>query len=173
METNNIVYRVVDSPIGKFIAGATRNGCCVFEFEDRGGKDRITSRLGKRYGLEVVEGSNRLLDSMVSQVVEYFEGKRKTFDLQLDLAGTPFESAVWGQLQKIPYGETRSYGEIAALLGKPGAARAVGRANGANYLPIIIPCHRVIEADGSLRGYGGGLWRKKYLLQLEKKGASA
>lgn len=171
METEKIFYKIVDSPIGKFIAGATSKGCCIYEFLDRGGLKRIKTRVEKRYKVKMVEGTNQFIDKMESQVKEYFQGKRKKFSLKLDLQGTKFEILDWLELMKIPYGETRSYGEIAKQLGKPGAARAVGRANGANYLPIIIPCHRVIEANGNLRGYGGKLWRKKFLLDLEKKNA--
>jgi AraC family transcriptional regulator of adaptative response/methylated-DNA-[protein]-cysteine methyltransferase len=171
METEKIFYKIVDSPIGKFIASATSKGCCIYEFLDRGGLKRIKTRVEKRYKVKMVEGTNQFIDKMESQVKEYFQGKRKKFSLKLDLQGTKFEILDWLELMKIPYGETRSYGEIAKQLGKPGAARAVGRANGANYLPIIIPCHRVIEANGNLRGYGGKLWRKKFLLDLEKKNA--
>ncbi len=91
------------------------------------------------------------------------------FSVPLDLKGTPFQMEVWKQLINIPYGETRTYGEIARSVGKPLAMRAVGRANGDNYLSIVVPCHRVIQSDGKLRGYGGGLWRKKYLLTIEKR----
>jgi O-6-methylguanine DNA methyltransferase len=167
MTTANVVYRIVESPIGEFVAGASATGCCIFEFSDRGGLERIKARIRKRHGTEMVEGNSPFIDEMVTQVADYFRGKRKKFSLRLDLKGTPFERAVWDQLLAIPHGETRSYGEIATALGKPGAARAVGRANGSNYLAVIVPCHRVIEADGNLRGYGGGLWRKKYLLDLE------
>jgi O-6-methylguanine DNA methyltransferase len=118
--------------------------------------------------MRMVPGENRLIDQMVREVTEYFAGSRKTFQLPLDLRGTQFERLVWSELLSIPYGETRTYGGIASVLGKPGAARAVGRANGANYLAIIVPCHRVIQEDGSLRGYGGGLWRKQHLLDLER-----
>lgn len=100
-----------------------------------------------------------------SQLEEYFEGKRKDFDLPLDLHGTPFQLRVWSALREIPYGKTVNYGEIARGLGS--SARAVGNANGKNPVPIIIPCHRVIGADGSLTGFGGGLEKKRYLLQLE------
>ncbi|MDD8020203.1 MAG: methylated-DNA--[protein]-cysteine S-methyltransferase [Acidobacteriota bacterium] len=100
---------------------------------------------------------------------DYFHGKRRSFSLKLSLQGTGFQKRVWQQLKKIPYGETRTYGEIAAACGKPKAARAVGQANHQNSLVIIIPCHRVIGSDGSLVGFGGGLWRKKWLLAHEKK----
>lgn len=171
METEKIVYKIVDSPIGKFVAGATSKGCCIYEFLDRGEMKKIKARVEKRYKMGMVRGTNRFIDKMETQVNEYFQGKRKKFSLKLDLRGSKFEILDWLELMKIPYGETRSYGEIARSLGKSGAARAVGRANGANYLPIIIPCHRVIEANGNLRGYGGKLWRKKFLLELERKNA--
>jgi len=110
-----------------------------------------------------------LLSDIEKQAGEYFAGERVEFDLPLDQKGSEFERSVWNELVKIPAGATRSYGEIAGRLGRPGAARAVGRANGANYIAIIVPCHRVIEESGGLRGYGGGLWRKQYLLDLEKR----
>ncbi len=101
------------------------------------------------------------------QLAEYFSRKRRTFSLPLKLGGTPFQLAVWAVLRRIPYGETRSYGEVARALGRPQAVRAVGAANGKNPIPIIIPCHRVIGANGSLVGFGGGLALKRTLLELE------
>ena len=104
----------------------------------------------------------------VEQLGEYFDGERREFDIELDLVGTAFQRRVWEALLTIPYGETRSYGEIADLISSPGAFRAVGLANGRNPIAIIVPCHRVIGANGSLTGYGGGLERKQVLLQLER-----
>jgi len=104
------------------------------------------------------------------QLSEYFKGERKEFFLNLEPMGTDFQKSVWHQLEKIPYGKTTSYGEIADALGKPGASRAVGSANGKNPIAIVIPCHRVIGSDGSLTGYGGGLWRKEWLIGFEKGG---
>lgn len=98
---------------------------------------------------------------------EYFTGKRTTFDCELAMKGTPFQLAVWNELTKIPYGHTISYAELAVRIGKPSAVRAVGAANGANPIPVIVPCHRVIGANGSLTGYGGGIERKQWLLALE------
>ncbi|WP_228989124.1 methylated-DNA--[protein]-cysteine S-methyltransferase [Streptomyces sp. DH8] len=106
----------------------------------------------------------------VRQLGEYFAGDRTAFDLPLSLAGTPFQQSVWAALAKIPYGETRTYGELARELGKPGASRAVGLANGKNPVGIIVPCHRVIGSSGSLTGYGGGLDRKQRLLAFESGG---
>jgi methylated-DNA-[protein]-cysteine S-methyltransferase len=104
---------------------------------------------------------------VVGQLTEYFSGRRKTFDVPLALKGTPFQIAVWTELQNIGYGETISYAELAYRIGRPSAIRAVGAANGANPIPVIVPCHRVIGANGSLTGYGGGIERKQWLLALE------
>lgn len=112
--------------------------------------------------------ADALLRAARRQLTEYFQGKRKVFDLPLDLNGTPFQRRVWNQLRRIPYGVTRSYGEVARAIGKPGAARAVGQASGANPVPILVPCHRVIAAGGALGGYGGGLRLKRFLLALEQ-----
>lgn len=110
-----------------------------------------------------------LLDETAQQLSEYFAGTRKAFTLPLRLQGTEFQRAVWGALQQIPYGKTKSYGQIAKEIGKPSAARAVGRANHVNPISIIVPCHRVVGGDGSLVGYGGGLDKKAFLLRLEEQ----
>ena len=107
---------------------------------------------------------------MVAQVLEYLEGKRRSFDLPLDLHATPFQRAVYDELLRIPYGEKRSYADVARAIGKPRAVRAVGAANGANPIPLVVPCHRVIASDGHLGGYGGGLPLKKHLLAMEATG---
>lgn len=167
MRSETIISKIIESPVGEFIAGATERGCCLFEFYDRGGFERIRMRMLKRYNREVKEGSNSLLNEIEKQSNEYFSGTRKEFDFPIDQKGTAFEKSVWNALMKIPYGETRSYGEIAKQLGKPGAPRAVGRANGMNYIAIVIPCHRVIDSNGNLHGYGGGVWRKRWLLEHE------
>lgn len=118
-----------------------------------------------------VRGSDPLLDAAERQLVEYFAGERREFDLPLASDGTEFQKKVWSELRRIPYGETASYGDIARRLGyEPGISRAVGAANGANPIPIVVPCHRVIGANGSLTGYAGGLERKKILLDLERPG---
>jgi methylated-DNA-[protein]-cysteine S-methyltransferase len=111
--------------------------------------------------------TNAHIEKAIEQLEEYFEGKRTTFDLQLAPQGTPFQLAVWNQLQRIPYGATRSYAEIANAIQRPTATRAVGAANGANPIPIIIPCHRVIGSNGTLTGFGGGIAMKRQLLELE------
>jgi len=104
----------------------------------------------------------------LKQVSEYFKGERREFFLDLQPAGTEFQKSVWRQLEKIPYGKTTSYGKVADIIGKPNASRAVGSANGKNPIAIIVPCHRVIGSDGSLTGYGGGLWRKRWLIGFER-----
>ena len=167
MQEGKILFRNLNSPLGQMIAGATNKGVCFLEWHDRGGIERIKQRVEKRYKLPLVEGNNRHLDQLEKELGDYFTEKLRKFGVKIDVTGTPFEKKVWEQLLQIPYGETRSYGQVAKLLGKSGAQRAVGKANGANYLSIVIPCHRVIEANGNLRGYGGKLWRKKYLLELE------
>lgn len=164
----SIVAIDLPSPLGEMTAGASEKGICFLEWHDRGGVERIRARVEKRYRRDVVAGENRHLAKLREELARYFEGKLSAFTVELDFAGTEFERLVWQQLLKIPYGETRSYGQMAVDLGRSGAQRAVGRANGANYIAIVIPCHRVIEANGKLRGYGGGLWRKEWLLKLEQ-----
>jgi AraC family transcriptional regulator of adaptative response/methylated-DNA-[protein]-cysteine methyltransferase len=170
MSTDRIVYKDILSPLGDMIAGASENGVCFLEWHDRGGVERIRQRVEKRYGLELVPGSSEYLDQLERELQQYFDGMLQEFTVALDIKGTPFERQTWNQLLAIPYGKTLSYGEMADCLGKPHASRAVGRANGANYIAIVIPCHRVIGADGGLGGYGGGLRRKRYLLDLEAAG---
>ncbi len=110
-----------------------------------------------------------LLKEAVIQLDEYFRGRRKDFSLRLHLQGTEFQKQVWRELLRIPYGRTTSYGKVAAALGRPGSARAVGQANHRNPVVIVVPCHRIVGGDGRLVGYGGGLWRKEWLLAHEKK----
>jgi len=116
--------------------------------------------------------AHQVLRAAVSQVDEYFRGKRRLFSVPLSTAGTDFQKEVWGRLVRIPYGETATYGELARAVGRPKAGRAVGQANHRNPISIIIPCHRVIGGDGRLVGYGGGLWRKEWLLAHERKNVS-
>lgn len=165
---NTIEYTYFDSPMGQMVAGATDKGICFLEWEDRGGIDRILKRVGKRYKAESVQVTeNKHLHKLQNELDLYFKGKLQKFSIALDIKGTAFEQEVWTELLNIPHGETRSYGQIANAVKKPNAVRAVGRANGMNYISIVIPCHRVIGADGSLTGYGGKIWRKKKLLELE------
>lgn len=145
-------HQYMDSDIGTILLEANDSGITRVAFVGKAEDDTA---------------SCALLDEAARQLREYLDGSRRDFDLPLSLHGTPFQIAVWAALRQIPYGEVRSYGDIARAIGKPGAARAVGMANHRNPIAIIIPCHRVIGADGSLTGYGGGLDRKRFLLTLE------
>ena len=130
------------------------------------------SELGERLGVEIIQSGTKIAsvnqDLARQEIEEYLNGDRKSFSSPLDMRGTPFQIEVWNELLNVPYGETRSYGEIAVAIGRPRAARAVGAAIGANPLPIIVPCHRVVGKNGSLVGFGGGLRLKERLLLLEK-----
>ncbi len=156
------------SPLGPMLAGATEGGLCLLEFTDRRMLETQLSILKKRLGVAIIPGENTHFAALEKQLGEYFSGKRKQFNLPLVLPGTPFQRTVWRALKGIPYGKTRSYQAQAELVGNPKAVRAVARANGDNRMSILIPCHRVIGKGGALTGYGGGLWRKRRLLDLEQ-----
>jgi AraC family transcriptional regulator of adaptative response/methylated-DNA-[protein]-cysteine methyltransferase len=157
------------TPLGPMLAGGTDEGICLLEFIDRRMLETQVRRVSQRLNAEVLPGTCVHFAALQAQLEEYFAGRRRQFDLPLVLAGTDFQQKVWTILQEIPYGETRSYKQQAERLGKPEAIRAVARANGDNRISILIPCHRVIGANGELVGYGGGLWRKQYLLTLESR----
>ncbi len=140
----------------------------LLEFENRVALTGELRRLERDSGV-IGLGSSTITETLASQLSDYFTGQSTAFQIPLIQHGTAFEEAVWHDLQQIPHGQTRSYGQIAETLGQPEKSRAVGRANGANSISIIVPCHRVIGADGSLVGYGGGLWRKKWLLDHERR----
>lgn len=153
------LFRTVPSPVGTLtIAG---DGTVITHL-------RMTDQTHDPAGRGAWHHRPAAFGDAVDQLQEYFDGQRTRFDLPLRMEGTGFQRSVWDALLEIPYGETTSYGEIARRVGKPGAARAVGLANGQNPVAIVVPCHRVIGADGSLTGYGGGLDRKVTLLQLER-----
>ena len=154
------------------LALADDRGLHLLDFVDRRGLERALEVLQKRLNARVLPGEHPILSQITHELAEYFDGTRMQFDTPVVLTGSAFQSTVWRALQAIPAGATKSYGELAAKIGKPAAVRAVGRANGDNRLSIIVPCHRVIGADGALTGYGGGLWRKQKLLDHEK-GATA
>jgi len=156
------------TPIGPMFACASSKGVCLLEFTDRRMLETEFKDLCKRLNAVILPGENPHLDQVQSEIQEYFSGKRKEFTTSLHTPGTEFQKSVWNILQKFPYGETRSYKQQAITLGSPNAIRAVGSANGHNRISIIIPCHRVLGSDGSLTGYGGGLHRKKWLIDFEK-----
>jgi len=163
----------IPTPLGLMLAGATDTGVCLLEFIDRRMLETQLQRLQRRLGGRVIPGTHPLFPSLAEELKRYFGGTLQQFTIPLDLQGTAFQLQVWSVLQNIPYGETRSYKQQAEAIGRPTAVRAVARANGDNRIAILIPCHRVIGSDGQLTGYGGGLWRKQYLLNLEQgKGQS-
>jgi AraC family transcriptional regulator of adaptative response/methylated-DNA-[protein]-cysteine methyltransferase len=157
----------LESPVGPLVAGATDRGVCLLEFSDRRMLEAQLDGVQRRLGA-VLPGSHPLLDQLQGELQEYFAGSRREFTVPLEYPGTPFQVKVWDALRRIPYGETRSYEQLAWAVGVPGAQRAVGHANGQNRVAIVIPCHRVVNKDGKLGGYGGGLWRKQLLLDLER-----
>lgn len=161
-----IVYARMTSPVGSIWVASTEAGLCAVTLGDAQ-PDTLFDWLAEHVGPEQPQENTEALKPALAQLREYFSRVRRTFELPLDVRGTAFQRAVWDAVARIPYGETASYGEIAQRIGKPRAARAVGAAVGANPLPIIIPCHRVIGADGSLTGYGSGLDVKERLLRLE------
>jgi AraC family transcriptional regulator of adaptative response/methylated-DNA-[protein]-cysteine methyltransferase len=159
---------LIASPLGPLLAAASSRGICLLEFLDRRGLPGQASSLQRALGCAVVPGRNAHIDQMERELAEWFAGRRTRFDVALHVEGTDFERSVWKRLLEIPYGETMSYEAMAFDLGRPGAQRAVGRANGKNRIAIVIPCHRVVQKNGELRGYGGGLWRKRRLIDLER-----
>ena len=155
------------TPLGPMLAGASDAGICLLEFMDRRMLATQLRRIRQRFRAQLKTGSSGYLDLLYVQLKEYFSGALKTFTVPMDTPGTEFQTRAWAALQTIPYGETRCYEDQAFAVGRPTAVRAVARANGDNRISIVIPCHRVIGKDGSLTGYGGGIWRKQRLLQLE------
>ena len=162
----------IESPVGPLVAGATDAGVCLLEFSDRRMLEAQLESVRQRLG-PLLPGAHPLLDQLRAELAEYFAGTRREFSVPLVYPGTPFQVKVWDGLRRIPYGETRSYEQLAWSVGAPNAQRAVGHANGLNRLAILIPCHRVVNKDGKLGGYGGGLWRKQLLLDLERGGQTA
>ncbi|MEE8170909.1 MAG: methylated-DNA--[protein]-cysteine S-methyltransferase [Phycisphaerae bacterium] len=164
-----IYTTTMESPIGPLHLGATDDAVCLVEFGDRRGLETQIAVMQKRFGCAVVPGRNARIEQLTHQFAAYFEGTRTRFDVPLEFPGTQFQRTVWKRLLKIPIGETLSYEALAQSVGRPGAQRAVGRANGDNRIAIVIPCHRVVNKNGKLGGYGGGLWRKQFLLDHERR----
>lgn len=161
------IYQLL-TPLGPMLSASVEKGICLLEFIDRKMLESELKEISKRLDAPLVTSPGPHLRDLKLQLEQYFNGDRKKFDLPLFTPGSDFQKQVWKGLQNIPYGTTRSYKEQAKAMGRPEAVRAVANANGANRIAIIIPCHRVIGANGNLVGYGGGLWRKKRLLALEK-----
>lgn len=165
----------IPTPLGPLLAVADHQALHLLEFIDRDevhgvhaiaadALDAVEARLGTR----PAHGHNAVTRRAAAELERYFDGRLRDFTIPLAAGGTPFQRQAWVALREIPYGETRSYGQQAAAMGRKSAVRAVGRANGANRIAILIPCHRVIGADGAMTGYGAGVWRKKLLLALER-----
>ncbi len=162
-----LMVRRLETPLGPMLATASEAHLYLLEFVDRRMLSTQIDRLRARLDGCFVPGDNAVLRQIQAELSEYFGGTRRTFDVPTQMPGTEFQRAVWAALQQVPFGETRSYAAQAEAIGRPRAVRAVGRANGDNRLAIVVPCHRVVGADGALTGYGGGLWRKRALLALE------
>lgn len=159
----------IDTKLGPMLAIADEQALYLLEFVDRRGLEREIERLRQRTKSAIIPGRTKPINQIESELRHYFDRKLLEFKTELKLIGSPFQKQVWQYLKKIPHGETRSYFDIAAAVGKPTAFRAVAQANGANQLALIIPCHRIINKNGELGGYGGGLLRKKWLLNHEKQ----
>ena len=158
----------VATPLGSMIMGVHDSGLCLLEFAERRMLETQLARLRERMGRVFLPGDHPLMQQVKKQLDAYFEGSLRAFSIPLQAPGTAFQEAVWDALRQIPYGAMRSYSDVAAAIDHPDAVRAVGRANGDNRIAIIIPCHRVVASDGELTGYGGGLWRKEFLLAMEQ-----
>ncbi|QDV38106.1 Methylated-DNA--protein-cysteine methyltransferase, constitutive [Tautonia plasticadhaerens] len=166
-----LITRRIETPLGPMVAGATDEGLALLEFAE---PDRLGPQLDaarKAIGCRAEEGDHPLLARLAGELFEYFEGTRAEFSVPLRLAGSPFQVMAWQALRDIPFGRTRTYAEQARAIGRPAAVRAVGAANGRNRLAIVVPCHRVVASGGRLCGYGGGLWRKQFLIDLERRHA--
>ncbi len=165
---DHVVLRWIGTPLGPMIAGADARGVCLLEYSEPRALEAQLTSLQRRLGKPLLPGDGSSLALLAEELARYFAGELQRFTVPLALAGTAFQERVWGELAAIPYGATCSYEELARRVGRPGAARAVGSANGRNPVAIVVPCHRVVNKDGALGGYGGGLWRKRRLLQLER-----
>jgi methylated-DNA-[protein]-cysteine S-methyltransferase len=156
----DVAYELHDSPVGQLLVAATDRGLCRISYRVDGQEDE----LARSFGVRVLRVP---LDAVRRELDEYFDGRRREFDLPLDLRVAPFHEAVLQELSRVPYGRTATYGTLAAKVGRPRAARAVGTVMNRNPLPIVLPCHRIVGANGSLTGYAGGLHVKRALLELE------
>jgi O-6-methylguanine DNA methyltransferase len=161
-----ITTTILDSPLGPLVAGATDDGICLLKFA---GPRYDAAKLSKRYKAAVVPGRHPYLNRLRDELADYFAGQLSAFTVPIVVRGTQFQETVWNELLRIPFGETRSYADIARAIGAASASRAVGNANGQNCVAILIPCHRVIASGGKIGGYGGGLDRKQFLLDIERR----
>jgi AraC family transcriptional regulator, regulatory protein of adaptative response / methylated-DNA-[protein]-cysteine methyltransferase len=166
--TDCVLVTWIESPLGPLIAGATADHLVLLEFTDRRMLDAQFVTLRRVFKRPIVPGNNAILRQVRGELASYFAGKLKKFTVPLEYPGSSFQKKVWNELLRIPYGKTMSYEKLAEQAGTPHAQRAAGSANGKNRIAIVIPCHRVVNKSGKLGGYGGGLWRKQRLLDIEK-----
>lgn len=169
-ETGPLQLARLDSPLGAVVAAADSFRVHLLTFGDEQNPETACAELSRIAGSPVAPGENRILQQLRTELHEYFQGQRRRFEVPFLMHGTEFQRQVWSQLQRIPCGQTASYQDVAYAVGNPAARRAVGRANATNRLCLLVPCHRVIAKDGTLGGYSGGLWRKRFLLELERTG---
>lgn len=166
---NTILCTYYKSPCGDIIIGSIDDELCLCDWANRKNRETIDRRMRRTMKADMQQGTSSVIELAIQQLDEYFSGGRKSFDIPLRFAGTDFQQLVWKELCRIPYGQTASYGEVAARIGMPTAVRAVANANGANAIAIFVPCHRVIGSNKTLTGYAGGLEAKQFLLDLETK----
>lgn len=170
--SSQLILTRIPTPLGPMFAVASEEGICLLEFTDRRMLETEFHKLQHHFKCSILPGNHRHFEILKQQLNEYFEGNRKVFTVPLASPGSDFQKVAWEALHHIPYGQTVSYADQAKAIDKGSAIRAIASANGNNQIAIIIPCHRVIGSDGELKGYGGGLWRKKWLIDHEKKHAS-
>ena len=168
-QNNILIAAWLDTKLGPMLAIANDTALYLLEFVDRRGLELEVERLRKKTKSAIIPGHTPILSSIQNELEAYFSGQLKEFKTPICLLGSPFQMRVWDALQKIPYGETRSYSDVAQSIGQSTATRAVAQANGANQLAVMIPCHRVINNNGALGGYGGGITRKQWLINHEKR----
>ena len=162
------VLQSIDSPLGPLVAVAAPEGVCMLEFGEPARLEAQMTTVRRWFRRDAIEGEHAHLNHLREELREYFAGRLTQFTVPVVTPGTPFQQRVWSELLRIPYGETRSYEDVARAVGVVSAPRAVGRANGSNRIAIVVPCHRVVNKDGELGGYGGQLWRKEALLRIER-----
>jgi O-6-methylguanine DNA methyltransferase len=162
-----VAVTALPTPLGPMIAGTSEETVHLLEYTEPGRLEGQLRRLAARRPCTLVSGANEMTARLAAELEAYFAGRLEEFTVPVATRGTPFQEQVWRHLREVPYGTTATYGELARRIGRPKAVRAVARANGDNRLAILVPCHRIVGSDGSLTGYGGGLWRKQRLLELE------
>ena len=163
-----VFKKEISTPLGEMTACASNEGLCMLEFSDNKKLEKELQEICKSLNAELVEQDHQIFKKLEKELQDYFSGKLEKFSVPIAMVGTDFQKEVWKTLQKIPFGRTISYLEEAQVMKHPKAVRAVANANGQNKISVVIPCHRVIGTNGKLTGYGGGLWRKQKLLELEK-----